>query len=85
VPRSTVCAAACGYCGDVSRCDATPTACFKCGARFDRDAPLGLLSLDVDVGPDFQIQAVHRVELRGTWDTAVAAEARRALLELADG
>jgi hypothetical protein len=70
-------AAGCGSCGRVSGCHRTPDACFSCGARFNRGAPVAVLWLDLGEQPKepnvISIRPTLEAEFRGAWTQEIRA------------
>lgn len=72
----TTIAFCCGRCLDVKRAHYEPDACFACGARFDRGAPLAMLGIEIVVGATVDRVGVgvgvsaaprERVDFLGEW------------------
>ena len=68
----------CGDCADVQRAHYEPTACFVCGARFDREARLALVWCTFRVeglGVGFDVEP----EYRGDWPDSARRKAAERL------
>lgn len=57
----------CGTCFDAKPAHYEPTACFSCGARFSRGAPIAVVRLLVPVDGDVPRGAEQRVDFLGRW------------------
>lgn len=76
-------AVACGTCSTVRRCHFVPDACFGCGARFYRGAPVALVSFDIGLrasGAGVSVSPTLDAEFVGAWSTERRAEIEQRML-----
>jgi hypothetical protein len=66
----------CPKCRNIRPAHWTPSACFRCGSRFDLGAPIALVSLDFDVaaeGASLRLVSEYVVRYLGEWDADARA------------
>lgn len=76
-------ATGCGTCGLVRGCHYVPDACFGCGARFHRGAPIVLMSFDIGLsrtGAGVAVAPALDAEFLGPWTPERRAEIEQRLL-----
>lgn len=74
---------ACGRCLVVRKAHYRPDFC-GCGARFDRGAPLAMISVSIEAD-GMAIDIAPSVELFGDWPRDAADEITAAIAEMLDG
>ncbi len=69
--KSVIHRVVCGVCLESKPAHYEPTCCFSCGARFERGAPIALVTIEIGArssgGQVFIERPAHRVVFRGAW------------------
>lgn len=76
-------AVACGTCSTVRGCHFVPDACFGCGARFHRGAPIALVSFDLGIrasGAGVAVSPTLDAEFIGPWSAERRADLEQRML-----